>query len=122
MGNPTLTVSGFNAGAGTCTVSPSILDVNKNDTVDVQVENGQWPTTNTNSGTCSLTFIKNSNGNTIDPFPSAPSDVNVAQNGGGTLGTIRGNASETSDQYDLTMVIDNVTYTCDPTIQVGGKQ
>lgn len=114
--NQTLTVNDFNASAGTCTVTPSILEVERNDTVNVQVEN--WPTENTNSGTCSLTFINNSRGKTIDPFPSAPTNVRVTKNGGGTLGTIRGNASETSDQYDLTMVIDNITYECDPTIKV----
>lgn len=112
--------SANNTSTTTVSVTPSELQVNPNDTVNVSVT---WPDTCPNSIEAVLQFVNNSE-DPIDDKINDNSSVEVTRTNNNEAGqsvtpfTINSNATVASDQYILTLNINNMFYSVDPRIKV----
>ncbi|MCW8877260.1 MAG: hypothetical protein OQJ89_16695 [Kangiellaceae bacterium] len=119
MTNHTLNVSLSSLEEGTIpSVSPDTLDVSDSDTVTVSVT---WPDSPTNDVSGVFTFTNNSQ----DPFNDVTNGTTSftgtrpnAQSAATSTLNVMNDATAASDTYDITITINGISYTKDPTILV----
>ncbi|MFK8012656.1 MAG: hypothetical protein AB8B80_11480 [Marinicellaceae bacterium] len=119
MTNPTIEVSLSSLDEGTVPSVTNTVDVNEGSDLDVCVE---WPSSASNTITCSLNFSESGD---QDPFNdeaggSSTFSLTRATSTDSATNTlaVKNDALLTTDTYDLTLTIDGVNYTSDPTIKV----
>jgi hypothetical protein len=123
MTTPTIYVNLSSLDTGSVPTVTTNIDVNEGGQLDVNIT---WPSSAPNTIQCDLNFQGSGDQDPINDVTGgdtsfSPTRTSSSESAVNTF-NINQKATITTDTYILTLTIDGIVYSTDPTIKVGGKK